>query len=160
MGSVRTNRNLLTAGLATAVIVGLTGCVGGAPTPKPSPSATETRATSTTNAPNPQLRPDGSAAANRQFFDFILADHFAAHPTSDGRSIIDALVLAGFLKADMEVTPDVTAIGIPVDSIVFSVRVKGECLVGQFSAAAYTSVIAPLLGNGGCLVGLTRPIDW
>lgn len=83
-----------------------------------------------------------------------------AHGMSDGQSIINNLVSNGFVKADMEVTYDTTALDIPVDSIVFSVRIKGECLIGQFSAAGYSSLQSSLLGTGTCLVGTTRPIDW
>ena len=117
----------------------------------PSPSATPKR---------PLLHPESGAAANKQFFDLINKEFFAAYGMADGASIINNLVANGFAKADMEVTYDTTALDIPVDSIVFSVRIKGECLIGQLSAAGYAGIQAPLLGTGRCLVGTTRPIDW
>jgi hypothetical protein len=77
-----------------------------------------------------------------------------------GRNIVDNLVDNGFSKQDMEVTPDSTAIGLAADSVVVSVRITGECLLGQFTPDKYVSSIEPLLGTGGCLVGKTRTIDW
>ena len=149
------------ATLTVLAVTALAGCVQGAPMPTPTPSASSSPAPTSTSIPTtPELHPEGGAAANKQFFDLVNSEFNAAHGMSDGRSIIDNLVSNGFLKADMEVTPDTTALDIPVDSIVFSVRIKGECLIGQFSAAGYTSQQAPLLGTGKCLVGITRPIDW
>ena len=145
------------------VTVALAGCVPSAPvasqTPTPEPTITNP-GQSSTNAPDPVLRPDGSAAANQQYFDMVNSSFYATYGRSDGRSIIDNLVAAGFQKQDMEVTPDRTSIDLVADSIIFSVRINGECLVGQFNATNYRGIIAPLLATGGCLIGRTRPIDW
>jgi len=145
------------AASAAVVLAMLAGCVQGEPMPVP----TQTTSSSPTPSPTPTVkpplfRPDGSAAANKQFFDYVNKQFNAAHGMADGRSIIDNLVASGFVKGDMEVTYDTTALDIPVDAIVFSVRIKGECLIGQFSAAGYTGLQAPLLGTGRCLVGATR----
>ncbi|CAO1652412.1 hypothetical protein I6E81_03375 [Salinibacterium sp. NG22] len=145
--------------LTLAAAVALSGCV--AETPEP----TATPTTSTTPAPEasetaPMLRPGENAVANRQFFDQINTEYFEANGRGDGRSIVDNLIENGFEKQDMEVTADTTAIGLATDSIVVSVRIKGECLLGQFAPDNYVSSIEPLLGTGGCLVGKTRAIDW
>lgn len=150
-----------TGALALAAIGVLAGCGPQTPmptptdSPSPSPSATSVR-----NEIDPVLRPGQSAAANKQFFD---ATNGALHATagkSDGRSIVDNLVAAGFVKADMEVTYDSTALGLQADSIMVSVKIGAECLVGQFSPTLYKSEILPVLGTGKCLVGEQRPIDW
>jgi hypothetical protein len=60
----------------------------------------------------------------------------------------------------MEVTPDRTSINAQADNIQFSVRLNGTCLVGQFGGAGYASYAGPLLADGRCLIGTTRPIDW
>ena len=158
MATSRTHRFALAAATATAIMLALTGCMGGQtlPTPTGSPSTS----ISPTNLPNPVLRPGYTAAANKQFFDFVNGEFYAANGKSDGRTIIDNLVAQGFRKQDMEVTFDTTPTNKAVDSIIFSVRVKGECLIGQFGPGGYTATIAPLLGTGGCLVGRVRPIDW
>ena len=146
-----------------AAVLALTACVGGTPTP------TETRTDTSSATPTPKpsapaggavLRPGESAAANHEFFDQVNQALHATGGMSDGRTIVDNLVNNGFIKSDMEVTFDTTALEIAVDSIQVSVRINGECLVGGFSPAAYTSVKAPVLGTGKCLVGTTRPIDW
>jgi len=60
----------------------------------------------------------------------------------------------------MQVTPDVTTVGVKADSIQFSVLWKGQCLIGQYGFAEYHSLVAPVLGTGKCLIGQTRTIDW
>ena len=115
---------------------------------------------SPTADPDPVFLPTGTAAENRKYFDFVNAKLFANASQPDGRSIIDNLVAAGFSKPGMAVTPDTTSIGDRADSILFSVLVKGQCLIGQIMGSGYYSQIAPVLGTGGCLIGQTRPIDW
>ena len=149
---------------AATPVLALTACVGGTPVP------TETEASpSASGKPTPEptspaggavLRPGESAAANHEFFDQVNEALHATGGMSDGRTIVDNLVNNGFVKTDMEVTFDTTALEIAVDSIQVSVRIDGECLVGGFTPVAYTSVKAPLLGTGKCLIGTTRPIDW
>jgi hypothetical protein len=146
--------------VAVVLAIVLAGCVPqeavqtSTPTPPPTPTPTATA------APAPALKPGESAEANQPYWDQVNTDFYAAHGMSDGRSIIDNLVAAGFVKADMQVTPDRTAIDLAVDSIYFSVKLGDECLLGQFTPGAYHGSLGPALSTGGCLVGLTRPIDW
>jgi hypothetical protein len=160
MGTSRSRNLAYSAAVSALAIAALAGCTPGVPTPVPTytPSASAS-ATATPDAA-PVLRPGDTAAANQQFFDATNQAFYAAHGKSDGKSIIDNLIAVGFRKQDMEVTPDQTSIGEAVDSIVFSVRVKGQCLIGQFNGAGYHGVIGPILASGACLVGTTRPIDW
>lgn len=148
--------------LALAFGVVLVGCAG---EPMPTPTPSSSRSSSPTPEPTktaavPVFRPNGSAAANQQYFDYINRTLAINQGMSSGRVIVDTLVAAGFTKADMEVTDDTTAINIPVDAIQVAVRFKGECLIGQFSPAGYTGILAPMLGTGTCLIGKTIPIDW
>jgi hypothetical protein len=147
--------------LTLAAAVALSGCA--AATPEPTP--TSTGAAPSTPQPQatpagPILRPGKSAAANRQLFDLINNEYSDTQGQGAGRSIVDNLVDNGFRKQDIEVTPDQTTVGLAADSIVVAVRIKGECLLGQFTPSNYVSSIEPLLGTGGCLVGKTRTIDW
>lgn len=148
---------------AAAAVLALTACVGGAPTP------VETDTSSSSAEPTPgasappggaALRPGESAAANHEFFDAVNEALYATAGMSDGRTIVDNLVSNGFVKTDIEVTFDTTALELAVDSIQVSVRINDECLVGGFSPAGYSSIKAPVLGTGKCLIGTTRPIDW
>ncbi len=151
---------------ATVTVVGvlaiavLTGCVQGVPTPVPTYTPTASASATPEPEAGPILRPGNTAAANKQFFDAVNSAFYLAHGKSDGRSIIDNLVSVGFLKQDMEVTADSTSVGVAADSIVFSVRIKGECLVGQFTGAGYHGVIGKTIATGTCLIGTTRHIDW
>jgi len=147
--------------LSLVAAVALSGCIGAEPEPTPTPTAEgSSTAEPDAGASGPELRPGEGAAANRQFFDQLNEEYFGDNAMGDGKSIVDNLIDNGFRKQDIEVTPDNTAIGLAVDSIVVSVRIKGECLLGQFTPDNYVSSIEPLLGTGGCLVGKTRPIDW
>jgi len=151
-------------GLALVAATALAGCVGGTPKPMPVPTGSGSASPSATPAPKPtkvpEFKPDGTAAANKQFFDYVNSEYQSVYKMGTGADIVTNLVNHGFVKTDMEVTFDTTAIDIPADSIVVSVRMQGECLVGQLSPTGYTSFLAPLLGTGKCLIGTTRPIDW
>lgn len=149
-----------TSVLAAAVLaLALTGCTPGAkptasPTPTPTPTATGT--------PAPELVPGGTAQENLPFFNKVNQATLAANPGAQGRDFIDALVAAGFTKADMQVTVDTTTIGLKANSIQFSVKMGDTCLIGQNGADAggYNSEVTPVLSTGACLIGQTRPIDW
>jgi hypothetical protein len=145
--------------LAVGIALVLSGCVPEAVVSTPSPTPTLSPS-ATPDAPPPGFQQGGSAAANQPYWDQVNTDFYAAHGMSDGKSIIDNLVALGFDKASMQVTPDRTAIDLPVDSIYFSVQLGDECLLGQFTPGAYHGGIGKALSTGGCLVGLTRPIDW
>jgi hypothetical protein len=148
---------LARAGVVAGVLLALalTGCVD-APEPMPTPTTSE----SATPEPDPEIDLEGSARDNHEFFDLVNTELIAAGGTLDGRAFIDNLVAAGYPKADMEVTPDRTAINIAADNIQFSIRLNGTCLIGQYGNVGYASTTAELLSTGRCLVGQTRPIDW
>jgi len=154
-------RTIAIAAAVTAVLA-LTACVGGTPAPVETDTSSSSNPTPGPSTPpgGAALRPGESAAANHEFFDQVNEALHATSGMSDGRTIVDNLVANGFIKTDMEVTFDTTALELAVDSIQVSVRIEGECLVGGFSPAGYSSVKAPVLGTGKCLIGTTRPIDW
>ncbi|MFT4052359.1 MAG: hypothetical protein QM677_08935 [Microbacterium sp.] len=150
---------------STLIIVGAlfaTGCAATTdPSSSPSPS-TSTAASTATATATPVLVPDGTAADNLPLFTEVMNAVAATDAAVQGRAYIDALVAAGFEKADMEVTNDLTSVGNPADSIQFSVRWGEECLVGQVgpSIAAPTALVMPIVPGGTCLIGQTRTIDW
>ena len=155
------------ASWAVCLVVGLclAGCSGTAAevqTPVRSPSSTASAAPTPADVAAPVLAPSGTAGDNLAYFDSVVASTLATEANPPGRTLIDALVGAGFAKEDLQVTADTTTKGAPVDSIQFSARFNGECLVGQNgpSSDGYHSVVAPLLATGTCLVGATRQIDW
>ncbi|WP_394769732.1 DUF6993 domain-containing protein [Lacisediminihabitans sp.] len=111
-------------------------------------------------APTPSMVAGGSAAENKAYFDQVGKTLFASAASANGKTIIDTLVAAGFDKAAMQVTPDTTSNRGAVDSILFSVRLGGQCLLGQRGPDGFSSAVEPALADGSCLVGKTRPIDW
>lgn len=149
----------LVAGLAIALA--LAGCTGS--TPQATASRTATPAATSTATPTAAgLVPGGTAQENLAYFNTVNQATLAANPNAQGRDFIDALVAAGFTKADMQVTVDTTTIGLKANSIQFSVRMGDSCLIGQNGADAggYSSMVTPVLSTGSCLIGQTRPIDW
>ena len=142
--------------LSAALVAGLTGCVGEPPLPTPAPV---TPSPGATEAPEPEINLAGTATENQPYFDQANIATVQAGGR-DGRSFIDGLVAAGYSKELMEVTPDRTSINAQADNYQFSVRLNGTCLVGQYGVAGYASFAGPVLADGKCLVGTTRPIDW
>lgn len=151
------------ASLAAATLVlTLASC---APTPEPQPTAAET-APATTAPPTPSgpaYLPEGSAADNLPVFTAVAEGVWATDARGSGRAYIDALIAAGFDRADMQVTQDTSTVGNAAESLQFSVRWgEKECLIGQVgpSTGQVVTVVMPQLAEGRCLIGATRPIDW
>lgn len=163
--TVRGLRLMMASAVLAVAVTGLTACTPSTSAPSASPTASDT-ATPTPSVSAgpvaPTLKPDGTAADNKAFFDEVNRGVLAKNPAAVGRDFIDALVAAGFEKADMQLTADITTIKLKANSIQFSVRINGGCLVGQNgpSSGGYQSEVTPLLATGNCLVGDTRPIDW
>lgn len=161
--SLRAARVILTVALVGV----LTACSPGAPEATPTPTATPTdgapspSATPTTSA-EPTLVPDGTADDNLPLFSSVTAAVWATDARVTGRAYIDALTAAGFDRAAMQVTQDQSTVGNPAESIQFSVRWNDQCLIGQVGPATGdpVTVVVPVLAEGTCLVGQTRPIDW
>jgi hypothetical protein len=154
IGSGRTA--LVVVALASGLVAGLAGCTPTPPLPTPTPGTPSPGATA---APEPEIDLAGTATENQPFFDQVNIATVQGGGR-DGRSFIDALVAAGYSKELMEVTPDRTSINAQVDNYQFSVRLNGTCLIGQYGTAGYASYAGPVLADGKCLVGTTRPIDW
>jgi hypothetical protein len=146
---------VLTFALAAFLVGGLSACTPGPAMPTP----TTTPTPGSSEPPEPEINLNGTATENRPYFDTVNLATIATG-TTDGRSFIDGLVAGGYSKEAMEVTPDRTTINAQADNIQFSVRLNGTCLVGQFGSAGYASYAGPLLADGRCLIGTTRPIDW
>lgn len=107
--------------------------------------------------------PDGTAADNLPVFALTTEQVWGSESGASGRAYIDALVAAGFDRARMQVTEDLSTVGNPAESLQFSVAWGDkECLIGQVGPSTGDPVTAvmPQLAEGRCLVGNTRPIDW
>ena len=153
-----TKRQIALVALAATAIIVLVGCV---PTePMPTPTTSKTASPTPTPTPVPKLDPTGTAEENLPFWEQLVKGMSAAYGMADGSAMIQSLVDQGFNKADMELTPNETAIGERVDSVIFSVRFDGQCFIGQIFPDRYSATLQPLLGTGKCLVGSTRPIDF
>lgn len=160
---------LLSSAIAVTVSIVLVGC---STDDVPAPGATTAPSSATptptppaaTPKPDPTFRADLPASENQDYFDWVSAGVLTGDRDAGGSAFVDALAAGGFDKSQMEVTFDRTAVDLEADSIQFSVRVQGECLIGQVGpgsgSGSYRSIVAPMLGSGTCLVGATRQIDW
>ena len=155
--------------LIGAVAAGLGGCAPAGVTadrvtPTPSDAASQETEPDLVPEEPAQLIPDGGAEANLPFFSEVLRQFSAGTEAVEGRPVVDALVAAGFDRAAMQVSFDRSKTGLVADSILVSVLLGGECLIGQVVTADRSTfaTIAPALTEGQnlCLIGNTRPIDW
>nr|WP_246286369.1 hypothetical protein [Microbacterium pseudoresistens] len=144
--------------VTAALLAGCTGEPDITPSsaPPPSPTASEPAA--------PALVPDGSADDNLPYFQQIVAQVWASDQRVSSRAYVDALTAAGFDRAAMQATYDVSTVDNPAESIQFSVRWgEAECLIGQVGPSTGdqpVTAVMPQLAEGRCLVGNTMPIDW
>nr|WP_208388308.1 hypothetical protein [Microbacterium halimionae] len=140
------------------------GCTATPITPSPTVTKSPVATAEPTVDAAPALVPNGTADENLPFFAQIVQRVWdgGGSDAVSGRAYIDALSAAGFDKASMQVTQDMTTVGNPAESIQFSVLLGEDCLVGQVGPATgeAVSVVLPVLGTGTCLLGETRLIDW
>src|SRR4051812_29601448 len=114
------------------LVAALAGCVPGAPTPVPSDGGSTSAsagAPSPTPTEPPKLDLAGTAGENLAYFRLVNVQYIDGGGATDGRSLIDNLVDAGFPKAAMEVTPDRTTVNAEADQVQYSVRLNGTCLI-------------------------------
>ena len=149
--------------LALGFTLVIAGCASVVPTPVPTVTAAVETPTPVSTEPAvpavPVMVAGGTAKENQPYFDKVNLDYFAANGTGTSLGIVESLASAGFRKQDLQVTADHTSIDLLADSIIVSVRLKGQCLIGDFQASGYKSIVAPILGTGGCLIGTTVPIQ-
>jgi hypothetical protein len=145
--------------LAAAALLTIVGCVPTSPMPTPTSTGKSSTPTPTPTVA-PKLDPTGTAEENFEFWEYLVGQMSDAYQMADGSVMIQSLVDNGFDKGAMELTPNETAIGETADSVIFSVRFAGECLIGQIFSDGYNATRQPILSTGKCLVGTTRPIDF
>lgn len=157
-------RHATACAAAAALILTLASCSPADPSgPTPEGSAPAAGQTPTPSDAGPALVPDGTAEENLPLFSAVTAQVWSSESRGSGRAYVDALIAAGFDRAAMQVTQDVTTVGNPVESLQFSVRWgETDCLVGQVgpSTGEPVTAVLPQLAEGRCLVGTTRAIDW
>ncbi|MFT4030680.1 MAG: hypothetical protein QM675_12465 [Protaetiibacter sp.] len=154
----RTCRALVCAGASFAIIgLLLAGCTS--PESEPVPTGTASTSPAPSPVSTPTLEPvfDGTADENQPYFDQLNRELIASGGTLNGGAFIDNLVAHGYARANMEVTPDTTSIGVAADNIVFSIRFGTTCLLGQWGNIGYTSLVTEVLSTGRCLVGTAHP---
>ncbi|MDY0912614.1 DUF6993 domain-containing protein [Rathayibacter festucae] len=158
-------RTVVRAGLRTgavlALLLGISGCTApAAPPAAESPSASAAPSAEESAAPV-ALVPGGTAEENLPFFRQIVTAAAGSDPETPGRSVVDALMAAGFAKESMQLTADETSVGLEADSVQVSVKASDACLIGQYGPKVdgVRAVVAAPIATGACLIGSTVPLD-
>jgi hypothetical protein len=161
---MRVTRRAFAFPAGVVLVFALAGCVQSttvapsvAPTLLPTPSASSSAASAV-----PTYDPNGTAQDNLAYFDKVGHALLDNNPTANaqGETIVNWFVAHGFNKANMEVTPDKTSIGLAAWNIEFSVKFGTSCLLGQAGNVGFQSAVVPVLATGKCLIGQTRAITW
>ncbi|MDO8338960.1 MAG: hypothetical protein Q7T15_12005 [Microcella sp.] len=159
----RASALIVAAAAIAALVAGCTPSPGpsGAPpsSAAPGPSASTPAEPAPTQEPAPTFDPAAAAETNLPVVESALSPLVSAGGIPAGRSVVDALTGAGIPLSELQVTPDRTAIGLPVDALLFSVRSGDSCVLGQFDGDGFTTTTAPALASGACLVGATASLD-
>ena len=150
-----------TAAISTSamLVVMLAACAPSATMPAPTQAASRTPTATPTPTAIPERVIDGTAGQNRPYVEYIIGRLVSLNSQPASLEIIDTLVAGGFDRAAMEVTDDTTRVGSRADSILFSILIDGECLLGQVADGAVATSLGEVLGTGRCLVGRTVSLD-
>jgi hypothetical protein len=135
------------------------GCAESAENPRPTDLVSLAPSPTPTPAEDPELVLGGTAGQNRPYVEFVMDRLIAISPEMTSLEIADTLVAAGFERTSLQVSEYATRVGSRADSILFSILVDGECLLGQVADGAVTTSIGDVLGTGKCLVGRTASLD-
>lgn len=127
--------------------------------PVPTATPVDTAEPTPTPTPDPQLIEGGTAGQNRPLFEFALRTLLAETPQPSTRALVATLVAAGFDQSAMQATTDTTPTGARADSILVSVRIDDQCLIGQTANGGLVTELADVLASGACLVGRTASLD-
>ncbi len=145
-----------------ATAVAATVLAGCAPEPVPKPTPTDSPTAGADAPAEPTYLPNGSAEDNLPIFTEVTERVWASDHRNQGRAYVDALVDAGFDKEAMQVTADLSTVQRQAESILFSVKWGSECLIGQVGPETGDplATVMDAVGEGVCLIGNTREIDW
>lgn len=154
-------RKLATVLVSVSLVasVALPGCAPTDAEPAPTATASTTPTPTPTPAEDPELVEGGTAGQNRPYFEFVIDGLLTTTPQPPSLTVVDTLTAAGFPREAIQVTPDTTRVGEPADSILFSVLIGDQCLIGQVAGGTRQTQLTDVLGTGRCLVGRTLSLD-
>lgn len=140
--------------LAAMLLAGCTGVPDAGPTGSAPPApATLEPGEEVVPTATPQLRPDGTAVQNLQYFEASLQGYIAANGLGTSQQLADWMTSAGFDRAALELTDWRTPTGTNEVSIDVGLRFGEDCLVGTVRADRVTANVAEPVETGACLLG-------
>lgn len=141
-----------------AASVSLGGCSllpGGTSTVDPAPAAT-TKAPAKDSGKSPEENPAKPATAAEEMSGKLqssLKTLAATTKAPNREQMMAAMLDAGAVKENVEVSVDITPTGLAVDAIESATRVGEECVIGQVRDGNVAVTILPALASGRCFVG-------
>lgn len=130
----------------------------------PTPQTPERTETAKKPSVAPVFVPDGTAEDNLPYFTEVIRKYTASDQPITGKPVAQAVIDAGFDPAMIQFSFDQTKTGLEADNIFVSVRIGGDCLIGQLVTGDRTFVAKnePVVGPNSdlCLIGVTRAVDW
>lgn len=155
---------LLGANLAaTAIVAGLAWMLF-APAPAEPPTVVKTpsataAATAQPIVPETRFSADMTESQATDFFNHV-AGNVAGTGSMDGAQYVQAFRDLGVPDDIIQVTSSDTTIGVPAESIQFSIRWGSTCIIGDVGHGSFTSTVAPATHWESCLLGATRPLEF
>lgn len=145
---------------AALIALALVGCQSTGSDPNSVATDTPENSQSSSTAPG-MYDSAASALDNLPAFEAAINKGAEAKPSDTGKNLVNALVNAGFPKESIQVTFNKTKTGQDADSVIVSVLIENSCLIGQKALGGDTfTSLESALATGGCLIGITRQIDW
>ncbi len=137
---------MIAALIGAGSLAGLVGCVAAPPPTTQSPSSAPTS--------SPAPAPKTALEIKHALFDEtnLRTSH---NSTPSGAAFLAGLTAAGFAGDSLEVTTDVTSVGLTAPSLQFAALVDSTCLIGQYGpdGTGYRSIAVAPITTGRCLIG-------
>lgn len=160
-------RGAVGAVAALALVAALAACTQTLHSSVASPSPSASPARTVAAAPSPSPRPPAATRSSAggvealplsaavALFDRAAQSVIKTDASAQGPAFVKALISAGFPPSVIEVEASVTTIGLTPGSVMWSVKLHGDCVIGQYgpSSGGYHAVVEPPISTGRCLIG-------
>jgi hypothetical protein len=147
--------------LATSMILGGCALLPTSPATATSDRAAGTTAVASEDAPATPAMTGGNKTPEAKTAAQELQDKVRASLTSlaagtkspNREQMMQAMIEAGAVQENVEISVDITPTGLAVDAIETATSVAKECVVGQVRGGEVAVTILPVLASGRCFVG-------
>ncbi|WP_247647154.1 hypothetical protein [Arthrobacter sp. E3] len=121
--------------------------------PTPAAASTSAPATEAEKAPEKPAQPPTAAEEFSKKLTASLTTLAAGTKAPNRQQMMTAMLDAGAVKENTEVSVDITPTGLAVDAIEAATPIAEECVIGQVRDGKVAVTILPVLASGRCFVG-------